>query len=81
LIKILFLPKKLKTYLNSRVKLQLKLIQGKLVPKLRLGQFLTLRIRNGPSVSFGTNVPYNKIKCIKKIKKCSNYIFSENGSA
>ena len=72
---------KLKTDLNSRVKLQLKLIQGKLVPKLRLGPFLTLKIRNGLSVSFGTNVPCNKIKCIEKILKSSNYIFSENGSA
>ena len=31
--------------------------QGILVPKLTLGPFLTLSVRNGPSVSFGTNVP------------------------
>ena len=32
-------------------------IQRTLVPKLTFGPFLTLSIRNGPSVSFGTNVP------------------------
>ena len=34
-------------------------MQGKLVSKLKLGPFLTLSVRNGPSVSFGTKVPCN----------------------
>ena len=33
------------------------LFQGTLVPKLTLGPFLTLSVRNGPSVSFGTYFP------------------------
>ena len=41
-------------------------MQGTLVPKLTLGPFLTLSVRNGPSVNFGTNVPCNKnLKSIK----------------
>ena len=36
---------------------QFCLFQGKLVPKLKLGPFITLIVRNVPSVSFGTNVP------------------------
>ena len=32
-------------------------MQGKLVPTITLGPFLTLSVRNGPSFSFGTNVP------------------------
>jgi len=31
-------------------------ITGKISSKLRFGQFLTLCVRNGPSVSFGTNI-------------------------
>ena len=34
-------------------------IQGTLVPKLTIGPFLTLSVRNGSSVSFGTNFPCN----------------------
>ena len=34
-------------------------MQGKLVPTIILGPFLTLSVRNGLSVSFGTNVPCN----------------------
>ena len=49
--------------LRSMLDLDLLLIcrlQGKLVSKLTFGPFLTLSVRNGPTVSFGTNVPWIK---------------------
>ena len=36
-------------------------VQEKLDPKLTPGSFLTLSVRNGPSVSFGINIPWNYI--------------------
>jgi len=44
------------------------LFQGILVPKLTLGPFITLSVRNEPSSSFGTNVP-----CILKRIKIQPY--------
>ena len=46
-------------------------IQGILVPKLTLGPFLTLSVRNGPNVSFGINVPYNTVQTQRPKKRRS----------
>ena len=54
---------------NDSVNVNLtSVLQGILVPKLTLGPFITLSVRNEPSGSFGTNVP-----CILKRIKIQPY--------